>query len=177
VQDKVTLAETLPLTRTNEDYYALQLGNHVLGGGFYATRLYRDLREKDGLVYFVDSSFTIGMTRGIYQVTYACDPPNVSKARAVVLRDLADIQTKKVTAQELHQAKLMLLRDIPLAESSVDTIAQGWLNYSVLGLPLDERVRAGKIYLKLGAGDIKSAFAKWLRPGDFVQVTQGPVPQ
>ncbi len=53
VQDKVTLAETLTLTRTNADYYALELGNHVLGGGFYATRLYRDLREKNGLVYFV----------------------------------------------------------------------------------------------------------------------------
>jgi zinc protease len=177
VQDKITLAETLQLTRTNSDYYALQLGNHVLGGGFYATRLYRDLREKNGLVYFVDSSFTVGLTRGVYQVEYACDPPNVSKARAVILYDLADIQTKKVTAQELHQAKLMLLRDIPLAESSVDYIAQGWLAYSALGLPLDERVRAGKIYVKLDAGDVKNAFAKWLRPGDLVQVTQGPVPQ
>jgi zinc protease len=125
----------------------------------------------------VDSSFTVGLTRGVYQVEYACDPPNVSKARAVILRDLADIQNKKVTVQELHQAKLMLLRDIPLAESSVDYIAQGWLAYSALGLPLDERVRAGKIYLKLDAGDVKNAFAKWVRPGGLVQVTQGPVPQ
>jgi len=177
VQDKITLAETLQLTRTNEDYYALQLGNHVLGGGFYATRLYRDLREKSGLVYFVDSSFTVGLTRGVYQASYACDPPNVSKARAVILRDLADMQTKKVTAQELHQAKLMLLRDIPLAESSVDSIASGWLTYSALGLPLDERVHAGKIYVQLDAGDVKKAFAKWLRPDDLVQVTQGPAPQ
>jgi zinc protease len=177
VQDKITLAETLQLTRTNEDYYALQLGNHVLGGGFYATRLYRDLREKTGLVYFVDSSFTVGLTRGVYQVEYACDPPNVSKARAVILRDLNDMRAKKVTAQELHQAKLMLLRDIPLAESSVDYIAQGWLAYSALGLPLDEWVHAGRIYVKLDAQDIQSAFARWLRPGDLVQVTQGPVPQ
>ncbi len=177
VQDKITLAETLQLTRTNEDYYALQLGNHVLGGGFYATRLYRDLREKNGLVYFVDSSFTVGLTRGVYQVEYACDPPNVSKARAVIVRDLADMRTKKVSAQELHQAKLMLLRDIPLAESSVDYIAQGWLTYSALGLPLDERVRAGKIYVKLDAGDVKTAFIKWLRPDGLVQVTQGPAPR
>jgi zinc protease len=177
VQDKITLAETLQLTRTNADYYALQLGNHVLGGGFYATRLYRDLREKGGLVYFVDSSFNIGLTRGVYQVAYACDPPNVSKARAVILRDLADIQAKKVSAQELQQAKLMLLRDIPLAESSVDNIAEGWLSYSALGLPLDERVRAGKIYVKLDAGDVKNAFAKWLRADGLVQVTQGPEPK
>ena len=177
VQDKVTLAETLALTRTNADYYALQLGNHVLGGGFYATRLYRDLREKTGLVYFVDSSFNIGQTRGVYQVEYACDPPNVSKAHAVILRDLKDMQAKKVTAQELHQAKLMLLRDIPLAESSVDYIARGWLSRSMLGLPLDERVRAARIYVKLDAKDVQTAFAKWLRPGDLVEVTQGPAPQ
>lgn len=177
VQDKITLAETLQLTRTNVDYYALQLGNHVLGGGFYATRLYRDLREKSGLVYFVNSTFTVGLTRGVYQVEYACDPPNVSKARAVILRDLKDMRAKKVTAQELHQAKLMLLRDIPLAESSVDYIANGWLAYSALGLPLDERVHAGRIYVKLDAKDVQTAFTKWLRASDLVQVTQGPVPQ
>jgi len=177
VQDKVTLAETLTLTRTNADYYALQLGNHVLGGGFYATRLYRDLREKSGLVYFVDSSFNIGLTRGVYQVEYACDPPNVAKARAVILGDLKDIQTKKVTSQELHQAKLMLLRDIPLSESSVNYIAQGWLSRSVLGLPLDEPTRAAQIYVKLKARDVKAAYTKWLRPDDLVEVVQGPVPR
>jgi zinc protease len=176
VQDKVTLAETLTLTRTNADYYTLQLGNHVLGGGFYATRLYRDLREKSGLVYFVDSSFNVGLTRGVYQVEYACDPPNVAKARAVILGDLKDIQTKKVTSRELHQAKLMLLRDIPLSESSVNYIAQGWLARSVLDLPLDEPTRAARIYLKLTARDVKAAYARWLRPDDLVQVVQGPVP-
>jgi zinc protease len=177
VQDKVTLAQTLQLTRTNADYYALQLGNHVLGGGFYATRLYRDLREKAGLVYFVSSSFNIGLTRGVYQSSYACDPPNVSKARALILRDLKEMQTKKVTERELHQAKLMLLRDIPLAEASVDGIATGWLTRTAIGLPLDEPVRAGKIYVQLSAKDVQKAFIKWLRPDGLVQVTQGPVPK
>jgi len=177
VQDKVTLAQTLLLTRTNADYYALQLGNHVLGGGFYATRLYRDLREKAGLVYFVSSSFNIGLTRGVYQSSYACDPQNVTKARALILRDLKEMQTKKVTERELHQAKLMLLRDIPLAEASVDGIANGWLTRTALGLPLDEPVRAGKIYVQLSAKDVQKAFTKWLRPDSFAQVTQGPTPK
>jgi len=177
VQDKVTLGQTLQITRTNADYYPLQLGNHVLGGGFYATRLYRDLREKNGLVYFVGANFNIGLTRGVFQVSYACDPPNVGKARAMILADLKDIQRKKVTAQELHQAKLMLLRDIPLSESSVDQIASGWLSRSILDLPLDEPVRAGKIYTQLSAKDVQKAFAKWLRADGFVQVTQGPEPK
>lgn len=174
VQDKVTLAETLPITRTNADYYALELGNHVLGGGFYATRLYRDLREKTGLVYSVDSSFNIGLTRGVYSVSYACDPPNVSKARTVIWGDLKDMQARNVSPGELHQAKLMLLRDIPLSESSVSSIAEGWLSRSILKLPLDEPVRAAHIYVKLNARDVRAAYAKWLRPDDLVEIVQGP---
>jgi zinc protease len=177
VQDKITLAETLQLTRTNADYYALQLGNHVLGGDSFATRLYQDLRVKSGLVYYVFSTFNVGLTRGIYQVEFGCDPPNVSKARSIISSNLKDMQTNEVTARELHQAKLMLLRDIPLAESSVDYIARGWLKYSTLDLPLDEPVRAARIYVKLTPDDVKTVFAKWLRPDDLVEVTQGPASQ
>jgi zinc protease len=177
VQDKITLAETLRLTRTNSDYYALQLGNHVLDGESAATRLFRDLREKNGLVYYVFSSFDIGQTRGVYQVEYACDPQNVFKARDVVLNDLKEIQTQPVSEHELYQAKLTLLRDIPLFESSVDYIAQVWLKYSALDMPLDEPIHAGKIYAQLTTNDVQNAFAKWLRPDDLAQVTQGPEPQ
>jgi zinc protease len=177
VQDKVTLGETLSLTRTNADYYALQLGNHVLGGNSFATRLYQDLRVKTGLVYFVFPILNVGLTRGVYQFEYACDPPNVAKARAIILSDLKSMQTKKVSAHELRQAKMGLLRDIPLAESSVDYIAQGWLSRSMLNLPLDEPVRAGRIYIKLDAKDVQSVFAKWIRSDGLVQVTQGPAPQ
>jgi zinc protease len=177
VQDKVTLAETLRLTRTNADYYALELGNHVLGGAFYATRLYRDLRENNGLVYSVSSAFNVGLTRGVYEVSYACDPPNVSKARAIIVRNLKDMETSKVTSRELRQAKVLLLREIPLSESSVQRVATGWLSRSVLDLPLDEPIRAAHRYVKLSASEVRVAFAKWLRPDDLAQVTQGPVPK
>jgi len=177
VQDRVVLAETVGLTRTNAEYYPLELGNHVLGGGFYATRLYRDLRENSGLVYFVSSDFNIGQTRGTYVVEYACDPPNVGKARAIVVSNLRDLQNKPVTPRELQQAKVLLLREIPLSESSVDRIAQAWLARSQLDLPLDEPIRAAHRYLALSAADVRAAFARWLRPNDLVEVTQGPNPK
>ena len=177
VQDDVTLAETLTLNRFNSDYYALELGNHVLGGGFYATRYYRDLREKGGLVYTVSSSFNVGKTRGVYEVQYGCDPPNVSKAHNIVARDLKAMQTAPPTEHELEQAKALLLREIPLAESSVDTIAGGILSRATLGLPLDEPVQAARRYVSLTPEDVRAAFAKWIRPDDLVQVTQGPTPQ
>ena len=174
VQDDVTLGETLGLTRTNSDYYALELGNHVLGGAFYASRLYRDLRKDNGLVYFVASTFQIGLSRGLYQVNYACDPPNVAKARAMIVSDLKEMRTNNVSAQELDQAKVLLLREIPLSESSVDRIAHGWLSLSATDLPLDEPIQAAQRYVKLTAGDVRAAFSKWIRTDDFVEVVQGP---
>jgi zinc protease len=174
VQDEVTLAETLSLTRTNADFYALELGNHVLGGAFYATRLYRDLREQDGLVYYVASSFNIGETRGVYEVSYACDPPNDAKARAIVENNLRSMQTKDVTSRELHQAQALLLREIPLSEASMSTVAGGWLSRSMLDLPLDEPLLAAHHYLNLTPPEVRAAYAKWLRVEDLVQVTRGP---
>ena len=177
VQDNVVLAQTLGLTRTNNDYYALDLGNHVLGGAFYATRLYRDLRKEAGLVYYVSSSFQVGLTRGVYSVNYACDPPNVSKARAIIVRDLKQMCDQDVGHDELHQAKVLLLRKVPLSEASFGEIAGGWLSRSELGLPLDEPVRAARRYVKLDAAAVRKAFARWLRPQDLAQVTLGPAPK
>jgi zinc protease len=177
VQDSVTLAQQLNLNRFDPDYYPLQLGNHVLGGGFYATRLYHDLRQVAGYVYNVDVSMEASKTRASYTVTYGCDSQNVSKARALVQRDLEQMRTQDVSADELHLAKAMLLRSIPLGESSEEGVAQGLLRRAVIGLPLDEPIVAAKKYYELDAGQIKAAFARHLRLDDFVQVVRGPAPQ
>ena len=65
VQAEVTLAETLPVTRSNPDYYTLNLGSQVLGGAFYASRLSRDLRENTGLVYSVSSTLEAESDPGV----------------------------------------------------------------------------------------------------------------
>jgi zinc protease len=177
VQDAVTLAETVEVTRKDPDYYPLQVGNHVLSGGFYATRLYRDLRERAGLVYSVDAALEAGKTRSLYTVSYACDPPNVAKARAMIARDLATMQAAPVGDVELRQAKTLLVRQIPLSESSVDAIAGQMLALSLEDLPLDEPVREARRYLESTAAQVRDAFAKWIRPAGFVQVTVGPAPR
>jgi len=177
LQDTVDLSEIVPITRFDPDYYPLQLGNHVLGGGFYATRLYHDLRQVNGYVYNVDVRLGAGKTRTIYTVTYACDPANVSKARELIERDLISMQKDDVSSAELQQAKALLLRQIPLAESSEDGVAGGLLARAQIGLPLDEPVRSAKLYYSMTADQVRAAFAKWIRPDSFVQVVRGPAPQ
>ena len=177
VQDRVTLAETVGLNRFNPQYYAVQLGNYVLGGGLFASRLYRDLRENSGLVYYVASSFDAGRRRATYTVNFGCDPPNVSKARTIVQRDLEQMRQQPVPQFHLTEAKAVLLRQIPLSESSVDGIAEGWLSRADLGLPLNEPYIAARAYLRLSAAQVQAAFRKWIQPQRLVQVVQGPAPR
>ncbi len=172
VQDKVILAETLGITRSHPDYYKLYLANHILSGGFYATRLYRDLREQAGLVYAVDSFLDAKKTRALFGVFYACDPPNVYKARALVERNLRLLQTKKIPSAELRRAKILLIRQIPLSESSEEGIAEGLVERSVEKLPLDEPLMAARQYQKITAKNIRDAFVRWIRPAGFAEVIQ-----
>ncbi len=96
----------------------------MLGGGFYATRLYHDLRQVAGYVYYVGVDVAASKTRATYTVDYGCNPENVSKARALVQRDLNQMRTTDVSDAELHQAKALLLRQIPLSESSEEAVAR-----------------------------------------------------
>ena len=177
VQDEVNLGQTFELRRQDEDYYALQTGIQVLSGGFYASRLYQDLRETSGLVYSIGAELQSSKTRSVFAVSYACDPPNVAKARALVERNLRLMQTTPVTAGELEQAKILLLRSIPLSESSIHGIAGGLLDRSLRDLPLDEPITAAKRYVNLTAAEIQAAFSKWLKVEDLAQVVLGPAPK
>ena len=116
-------------------------------------------------------------TRTIYTVTYACDPQNTAKAREMIQRDLITMQRENVTPAELQQAKALLLRQIPLDESSEANIAAGLLGRAELGLPLNEPERAAKLYFGMTANQVRVAFAKWIRPDGFVQVVLGPASQ
>ena len=174
VQDEVSLGQTFELKRQDEDYYALQVGLQVLSGGFYASRLYQDLREKTGLVYSIDAQLQSGKNRSVFAVSYACDPPNVAKARSLIERNLRLMQTQPLTPAELDRAKILLLRSIPLSESSLQDIAGGLLDRATRDLPLDEPVRAAKRYTTFTAADVQAAFAKWLKLESLAQVVLGP---
>jgi len=177
VQDTVVLAQNLALKRSDPDYYPLELGSAVLGGGFYSTRLSIELRKNTGLVYSVGSMLQAGRTRGAYLIHYACDPQNVGRAAQIAVQEIKGMQSAAVGSDELLRVKALLLRRLPLAEASVDGIAHGLIERRELNLPLDEPTLAARRYVELTAEEVQAAFRKWMRPDDLVRVTQGPTPQ
>jgi zinc protease len=87
------------------------------------------------------------------------------------------MQTSAVPEETLNLAKVLLLQQISLSESSVRSIAEGLISRSTNGLPLDEPLVAANMYVKVTPRQVQAAFARWIRPHDFVQVTEGPNPQ
>jgi zinc protease len=173
LQDSVALAETVAVPIASPDRYTLILGNAILAGGF-SSRLYQDLRIRSGYVYSVSSALDWQRTRADYSLSFGADPENVEKARALVLRDLKDIQSTPVSDAELTRAKAELLRRLPMQRASVGGIAGQYIRLVELGLPLDQQQIAAERYLAITAADIQHAFATWIRPDDLAQVVKGP---
>ncbi|MBD8878969.1 insulinase family protein [Rhodanobacter sp. 7MK24] len=177
VQDSVDMAQTIAVTYDDPARFAINLGNQVLGGGFYASRLTRDLREKHGLVYTVGVGLDTDKHRSTYKVSFGCDPDKVGAASGLVVQDLKQMQQQPVTDTELMQAKGILLRRIPLGESSFGGIGSQLLTLSQQGKPLDAMTIAGQHYLELTAPEVQKAFAKYVRPDGLVTAVKGPAPK
>ncbi len=173
LQDRVTLSETLAVPVSSPDRYTLELGNSILGSGF-SSRLLQDLRVKSGYVYSASSALHWDRTRSFYTVSFGADGVNVDKARALVLRDIKDMQSAPVTTAELNRVKAEILRLLPMQRANVRSIASLYLARVSLGLPLDSDARAEQAYRDITVADIQEAFARWLRPDDFAEVDQGP---
>jgi zinc protease len=176
VQDTVVLAQALPLKRSDPDYYPLELGSAVLGGGFYSTRLSIQMRKNAGLVYGVGSQLQAGRTRSVYMIRYASDPQNVARAEGIALHEVRSLQEAPPSQDELDRVKALLLRQIPLHEASVDGIAGGFLSRVELELPLDEPSFAAQRFIGITGPQVQAAFRKWIKAEEFVRVTQGPAP-
>ncbi len=173
VQDSVTLAETISLTQNSPQRYALTLGNEVLGGGMHSM-LMRDLRVKGGLVYGVGSGTSLEKNDGEFTVSYGCDPDQVAKARAMVVRDIKQLQSTPIDATQLRDAKGKILRQLQLSQSSFGAIAGDLLGLAQEGKPLDSAQIAAHKYYAMGADQVQAVFKKYIRPDAFVTAIKGP---
>ncbi len=176
-QDSVQMTQTIDVTRDDPARFALNVGNQVLGGGFYASRLYHDLRDKSGLVYTVGTGFSLGKHRSTYTVSFGADPDKIAAAGEIISKDLVQMQREPVSAADLARAKGILLRQIPLGESSFDAIGGQLLELASEDKPLDELTIAGRHYLQMTAAQVEDAYARHIRPGAFVTGIKGPAPK
>lgn len=92
--------------RDDERRFALFLLNNYLGGPCLNSRLNRELREKRGLVYTVDSNVSLLSDTGLLLIYFGCDPKHVKKCRMLIeheLKQLCDIRMSDKTFEQVKR--------------------------------------------------------------------------
>ena len=94
---------------------ALYLLNNILGGPSMNARLNLALRERNGLVYTVESSMVSYSDTGMWSIYFGCDPHDVKRCLRLVRRELDKVMQKPLTPTALRTAKQQLKGQIAIA--------------------------------------------------------------
>ncbi len=160
--------------RNDPDFFALSLvGNYVLGGGGFVSRLTEQVREKRGLSYSVYSYFAPGRHAGAFTVGLQTRPDQAKQAVEVVQQVLADFVANGPTDAELKAAKDNLIGGFALRIDSNRKLLDNVANIAWNDLPLDYLATWASRVEKITAADVKDAFARKLQPGKMVTVVLG----
>lgn len=159
--------------RGDPDYFALYVGNYILGGGGFVSRLTQEVREKRGLVYSVYSYFMPLTELGPFQIGLQTKREQADEALKVVNETLAKFIKDGPSAKEMKAAKDNIIGGFPLRIDSNGKIL-GYL--SVIGfyhLPLTYLDDFNKEIAKVTAEQVKDAFARRIKPDNMVTVIVG----
>lgn len=165
---------TLPLIRHNDpDFYPLLVGNYILGGGGFDSRLMQTLRDRHGYTYGVSSDLSPMNQAGPFSIGFATEKANAAAALAATRQVLADFIAQGPTEAELAQAKANLIGSFPLR---FDTNAEltGYLVQIGFGhLPDDFLTRHPAAVAALSTEDIKQAWQRRLQAEKLNTVSVG----
>jgi len=107
----------------NPQRWSLYLLNNILGGPGLNSRLNLSLRERNGLVYSVDSSMVSYSDTGMWSVYFGCDPADVKRCLRLVRRELNKLMEKPLSPAQLSAAKRQLQGQLAIASDSREQFA------------------------------------------------------
>ena len=159
--------------RSDSDFFAMLVGNYILGGGGFVSRLTHEVREKRGLSYSVYSYFAPGLHAGAFAIGLQTRPDQADQALQVSREVLSRFVADGPTEVELQAAKDNLIGGFALRLDSNRKLLDNVANIAWNNLPLDyldtwtQRVQA------ITVADIRSAFQRKLQPDKMATVVLG----
>ena len=162
------------ISRDDPDYAALYLGNQILGGGGFGSRLVEEIREQRGLAYSPRSTFSAMQAPGPFYISIQTRADQAEQALDVANQVLDEFILTGPTDTELSRAKQQMLGEFPLSTASNGAIVSQLGAIGFYDLPLNymqlflDRVQA------LTTEDIRDAFARHLPASERVIITVGP---
>ncbi|WP_374265750.1 M16 family metallopeptidase [Zoogloea sp.] len=161
------------IRRGDPDFFPLFVGNYILGGGGFVSRLTGEVREKRGYAYSVYSYFAPQREVGPFQIGLQTKGSQADDALKVVGTTLDEFLAKGPTEAELRAAQDNLINGFALRLDSNRKMLEQVAAIGSFGLPLDyldtwrDRVRA------VTALQIRDAFRRHVKPEHMVTVVVG----
>ncbi len=176
-QTTILMAQ-MGIDRTDPDYAALSLGNQILGGGGFGTRLMSEVREKRGLTYGIYSGFSPMQARGPFMINLQTRAEMSEGTQKLVEDVLADYLKSGPTQKELDDAKREMAGSFPLSTASNSDIVGQLGAMGFYNLPLNYLEDFMQQTQALTVEQVKAAMDKHLSVDKMIVVTAGPtVPQ
>ena len=150
------------VTRSNPDYFPLLVGNYVLGGGGFVSRLMSEVREKRGLAYSVFSYFAPGKDAGIFQAGLQTKNDQAALALDVMSSTISQFIVNGPTQSELDAAKANLINGYPLRIDNNRKLLDNVSSIAWNNLPLDTMEVWTKQAEAVSLEQVKTAFQKHL---------------
>lgn len=161
------------MARADPDYFPLYVGNYILGGGGFVSRLMSEVREKRGLAYSVYSYFMPLKQPGVFQIGLQTKKEQADEALQLVRKTLVEFIAKGVTEKELLAAKQNIVGGFPMRIDSNRKI----LDYlSIIGfydLPLTYLDDFTRNVDSVTVAQIKDAFERHIDPQAMATVIVG----
>ncbi len=159
--------------RDDPDFFALLVGNHILGSGGFVSRLTTEVREKRGLSYSAYSSFEPGLHAGAFSISLQTRPDQATQAVQVARSVLSGFVADGPTQAELTAAKDHLIGGFALRLDSNHKLLENLVNIAWNHLPLNYLDTWTQQIARVTVHDIRAAFGRKLRPDKMVTVVLG----
>ncbi|MBK1708747.1 MULTISPECIES: pitrilysin family protein [Marichromatium] len=161
------------MRRGDPDYFALYVGNHILGGSGLVSQLMHEVREQRGLSYSVYSYFLPLDRPGPFLMGLQTRNDQAEQAIAVMRETLERFIAEGPTEDELDAARRNITGGFPLRIDSNGDIVQYLAMIGFYDLPLDHLARFAERVEAVDAAQIRDAFARRVDPERMVLVQVG----
>lgn len=158
------------VSRTDPDYIALYVGNHVLGGSGFVSRITEEVRQKRGLAYSAASYFYPLQREGPFAISMQTRSDQAALALKVARATLAEFVKSGPTAEELEAAKRNIVDGFPLRIDSNRKIHEHLALIGFYRLPLTYLEDFVQRVERVSAADIRDAFRRRIDPARMVTV-------
>ncbi len=161
------------ISRNNSDYYAASVMNYILGGGGFASRLMKTVRDEMGLAYSIYSFFSANKEPGQFEVSVQTKNESASTVIKEIVRQVKNIRTEPVSDQELEDAKAYLTGSFPRRFETSRKIADFLTAQQFYNLG-DDYIEKYASYIKaVTKEDVLRVAQKYLSAENYVLVVVG----